>query len=55
MDMHNLNKHLTVTVIIHVTREWNIRMAIAKMLIRTAALVLGCNIEIEEDQMKVKL
>ena len=53
MDMHKLGKNLTVTVVIHITHEWRIRMAVAKILIRMAALVLGCNIVIEEDRMEI--
>lgn len=40
---------LTITVWLHVTREWRVRRTIAKWLFALAALVLRCKIEVADD------
>ena len=48
-DFRRVPKDVTLVLEFHVTREWKVRYWIAVRLLRLAALVLGCGIEIENE------
>jgi hypothetical protein len=48
VNFKHFPKGTTIIVSIHETNEWKIRKWLAKQLIRAAAFIMGCGIEIED-------
>jgi len=47
VNINKLTKDLTLAVKVKVTRQFKARFIVATALIKMAALILGCSIEIE--------
>lgn len=47
--VNKLNKNHTVTVRVKISKQFRMRIAIASALIKAAAFVLGCGIEISNE------
>lgn len=50
VNIKKLNYDHTMRVKVNITREFKVRFFIASVLIKTAARLLGCNIEIERSE-----
>jgi hypothetical protein len=46
--MHKLNENFTINIRLIETHEWKLRKALAGILLKLAAHVLGCGIKIED-------
>jgi len=49
IEMNRLSKNFTLSVTMVLTRQFRVRIAIALFLIKLAAEILGCGIEIEQE------
>ena len=52
VNIRKLNKSCTMTVTLNTTREFKIRIFIAKVLLKVTGLVLGCGIRVNEQSQK---
>jgi len=50
VNIDKLERNHMMTVKVNITRQFRIRMAVAGALIKAAALVLGCGIEIKDSE-----
>ena len=52
INIRKLNKSAAITVTLNTTREFKIRIFIAKVLLKVTGLVLGCGIKVNEQPQK---
>ena len=52
VNIRKLNKSADITITLNTTREFKIRIFIAKVLLKVTGLVLGCGIRVNEQSQK---